>query len=235
MTDKPILQVNDIAKSFTLHAQAGTVLPVFQNVSFDLVGGTCLALTGPSGIGKSTLMRMIYGNFRCPAGTIAVRHKGHVMDIATSHPHHILDVRRYTIGYVSQFLSVIPRVPTLDVVSEPARAQGMDAEEATERARSLLTRLRIPERLWTLSPVTFSGGEQQRVNLARGFAAKYPLMLLDEPTASLDAHNRETVIELITEARDDGAAIIGIFHDQGARKRICNEALDLSPYAERVA
>lgn len=235
MTATPMLRVDNITKAFTLHAQAGARLPVFSEVSFDLAGGQCLALTGPSGIGKSTLMRMIYGNFRCASGEILIRHHGRSVDIATAHPHHVLDVRRYTMGYVSQFLSVIPRVSTLDVVMEPALAQGVDMESAQTRATSLLTRLRIPERLWSLSPVTFSGGEQQRVNLARGFAADYPLMLLDEPTASLDAENRETVIELVSEARDRGVAIIGIFHDHEARTRLCNRTFDLSPYAERAA
>lgn len=235
MSPTPILRVQNVAKSFTLHAQSGTRLPVFEDVTFDLHPGDCMALTGPSGIGKSTLMRMIYGNFRCPAGKIEVRHKDDVVDVASAHPHRVLDVRRYTMGYVSQFLSVIPRVPTSDVVTEPARAQGMETDKASARAQSLLTRLRIPERLWPLSPVTFSGGEQQRVNLARGFAAEYPIMLLDEPTASLDADNRETVIQLISEAKDAGTAIIGIFHDHEARERLCNQFFDLSPYAEKAA
>lgn len=235
MTNEPILRIADISKEFILHAQDGARLPVFERVSFDLHPGDCLALTGPSGIGKSTLMRMIYGNFRCPEGAINIRHDNQHIDIATAIPHRVLDVRRTTMGYVSQFLSVIPRIPTLDVVSEPARAQGVDVDAATAHARELLTRLRIPERLWSLSPVTFSGGEQQRVNLARGFVADYPLMLLDEPTASLDTENRATVIEMIAEARDRGTAIIGIFHDAEARAQLCNRELDLSHFAAKAA
>ena len=235
MTISPILQIQDISKEFILHAQEGARLPVFDRVSFDLYPGDCLALTGPSGIGKSTLMRMIYGNFRCPEGRILVSHSDQQVDIASAHPHRVIDVRRTTMGYVSQFLSVIPRVSTLDVVSEPARAHGLDAIGSEHRAEALLERLRIPERLWTLSPVTFSGGEQQRVNLARGFVAKYPLLLLDEPTASLDPANRATVIEMIKEARAHGTAIIGIFHDAEARNAICNRELDLSQYATKAA
>lgn len=235
MTLTPVLQVDGISKEFVLHAQEGARLPVFERVSFDLSPGDCLALTGPSGIGKSTLMRMIYGNFRCPEGRILVRHGDGQVDIASAHPHRVIDVRRTTMGYVSQFLSVIPRVSTLDVVTEPARAHGLEPAKSEHRARALLTRLRIPERLWSLSPVTFSGGEQQRVNLARGFVAEYPLLLLDEPTASLDPANRETVIEMIKEARALGTAIIGIFHDAEARELLCNRELDLSRYVAKVA
>lgn len=235
MTLTPILQVQDISKEFVLHAQEGARLPIFDGVSFDLYPGDCLALTGPSGIGKSTLMRMIYGNFRCPEGRILVRQENQNIDIPSAHPHQVIDVRRTTMGYVSQFLSVIPRIPTLDVVTEPARAHGLDTVGAEHRAEALLKRLRIPERLWSLSPVTFSGGEQQRVNLARGFVAKYPLMLLDEPTASLDPANRATVIEMIQEARTHGTAIIGIFHDAEARTALCNRELDLSHHAAKAA
>lgn len=229
------LRVSNVAKEFTLHAQDGARLPVFDNVTLEVAAGDCLALVGPSGVGKSTLMRMIYGNFRCPSGKIDVLHDGAWVDIATAHPHRVMDVRKKTMGYVSQFLRVLPRVSTLDVVTEPARAQGMDADIAEQRAKACLTRLRIPERLWALSPVTFSGGEQQRVNLARGFCAKYPIMLLDEPTASLDAANRDTVIDMIRSARDDGAAIIGIFHDDRARRDICNRALDMAQFSIQAA
>lgn len=235
MTLTPILQVQGITKEFILHAQEGARLPVFDRVSFDLYPGDCLALTGPSGIGKSTLMRMIYGNFRCPEGRILVCQDNQNIDIASAHPHQIIDVRRTTMGYVSQFLSVIPRIPTLDVVTEPAKSHGLDAPGAEHRAEALLERLRIPQRLWSLSPVTFSGGEQQRVNLARGFVAKHPLMLLDEPTASLDPTNRATVIEMIQEARAHGTAIIGIFHDAEARAELCNRELDLSHHAAKAA
>lgn len=230
-----MLRVNGAAKEFVLHAHAETRLPVFEAVTCEVSKGDCVALSGPSGVGKSTLMRMIYGNFRCPVGEILVWHGDDWVDIAAAHPHQVLDVRRITMGYVSQFLRVLPRVATLEIVMEPARAQGVAAPEAETRARELLSRLRVPERLWSLSPLTFSGGEQQRVNLARGFAARYPLMLLDEPTASLDDENRTTVIEMIAEARDAGTAMIGIFHDQAARTALCNHQIDMATFAARAA
>jgi alpha-D-ribose 1-methylphosphonate 5-triphosphate synthase subunit PhnL len=141
-------------------------------------------------------------------------------------PRDIIRLRRDTLGYVSQFLRVVPRVPTLDVVSEPLLTLGVPADTAKARACDLLARLNIPQTLWSLSPTTFSGGEQQRVNIARGFAHEFPALLLDEPTASLDATNRAVVLDLIDEAKARGAAIIGIFHDEAARDRVCDREID---------
>ncbi|MDX2266121.1 MAG: phosphonate C-P lyase system protein PhnL [Hyphomicrobiales bacterium] len=223
-----MLTIVNAGKSFTLHAQGGVRIPVLSAVSLSVAAGEAVALSGPSGAGKSSLMRMIYGNYACHEGQIRVEHRGAEVDIARAAPRVILDVRRVTMGYISQFLRVIPRVPALDVVAEPMLARGADPEAAKTRARDLLTRLRIPERLWPLSPVTFSGGEQQRVNIARGFATPYPLMLLDEPTASLDAANRATVIEMIGEARAAGTAIVGIFHDEAVRDAASTRVFDLA-------
>jgi alpha-D-ribose 1-methylphosphonate 5-triphosphate synthase subunit PhnL len=153
------------------------------------------------------------------------------LDLTTAAPREILSLRRETLGYVSQFLRVVPRVPTVDVVAEPLLALGCPEEEARARAEALLERLRIPRALWSLSPTTFSGGEQQRVNIARGFVHAYPALLLDEPTASLDATNRETVLSLIEEAKAKGAAIVGIFHDVAARDRVADREIDVSRFA----
>ena len=209
-----MIKVEGVSKSFTLHLQQGATLSVLHELNLDVACGECVALSGPSGSGKSTLMRMIYGNYLCPTGSIHLQHQTVTVDVAHADAHQILAVRRLTLGYVSQFLRVVPRVPTLDIVAEPLIAAGADRDVAQNRARELLRRLNLPERLWALSPVTFSGGEQQRVNIARGFAYAYPILLLDEPTASLDANNRAVVLELIEEARDRGTAILGIFHDQ---------------------
>jgi alpha-D-ribose 1-methylphosphonate 5-triphosphate synthase subunit PhnL len=190
-----------------------------------------VALSGPSGCGKSTLMRMVYGNYLAEAGAIRVGG----LDVASAAPREILALRRGTLGYVSQFLRVVPRVPALEVVAEPLLALGEPREGAFDRARALLTRLNVPERLWSLSPMTFSGGEQQRVNIARGFAHAYPALLLDEPTASLDPVNREVVLDLIREAKGGGAAILGIFHDAEVRAAVCGREVDVSAFAPRAA
>lgn len=226
-----MIRVENLHKSFTLHNQGGAVIPVMAGASFSVAPGECVALIGSSGAGKSTLMRMIWGNYLAVSGHILVGDT----DVAAAEPREILALRRATLGYVSQFLRVVPRVPTIDVVAEPLRVLGVPAELARARAADLLTRLRIPERLWALSPTTFSGGEQQRVNIARGFAHAYPAMLLDEPTASLDAANRETVLGLIEEAKARGAAIVGIFHDEAARARVADREIDVAAFTPRPA
>ena len=224
-----MIQVSDLSKSFTLHNQGSAVIPVLEAATLTVQPGECVALTGESGAGKSTLMRILYGNYLAAGGSVVI---GGV-DIARAEPHEIIALRRETLGYVSQFLRVIPRVPALDVVAEPLLALDVPEEKARARARDLLTRLRIPETLWSLSPTTFSGGEQQRVNIARGFAHAFPVLLVDEPTASLDAVNRETVLQLIEEARDGGAAIVGIFHDAAARNRVADREVDVSQFTPR--
>ena len=226
-----MIDLRDVSKTFTLHNQGSAVIEVITGASFQVAAGECVALTGASGAGKSTLMRMIYGNYLTQSGTIRI---GDV-DIVGAQPREVITLRREVLGYVSQFLRVVPRVPTLEVVAEPLRAVGVSAEAAEDRARTLLRQLNIPERLWSLSPTTFSGGEQQRVNIARGFAHAHPAMLLDEPTASLDATNREVVLSLIEDAKARGAAIIGIFHDEAARTRVCDREIDVSCFASGVA
>ncbi len=226
-----MIEISGLSKTFTLHNQGGAVIEVMRGAQLSVAPGECVGLAGPSGAGKSTLMRMIWGNYLAAAGRIVV---GGV-DIAGAEPREILALRRETLGYVSQFLRVLPRVPTLDVVAEPLLALGVDEGAARERAADLLARLNIPEALWSLSPTTFSGGEQQRVNIARGFVHPYPALLLDEPTASLDAANREVVLSLIEEAKARGAAIVGIFHDEGARSRVCDRIVDVGAFAPRAA
>ncbi|MBE1293377.1 MAG: phosphonate C-P lyase system protein PhnL [Rhodobacteraceae bacterium] len=226
-----MIEIKNLSKTFTLHNQGGVVIPVMDAAELSVARGECVALTGASGAGKSTLMRMIYGNYLAAGGSIIVDG----VDVVTAEPREILALRRDVLGYVSQFLRVVPRVPTLDVVAEPLLAVGVETEAARDRARNLLARLNIPERLWSLSPTSFSGGEQQRVNIARGFAHTYPAMLLDEPTASLDAANRETVLSLIEEAKARGSAIIGIFHDEAARDRVCDREIDVSVFTPGMA
>jgi len=226
-----MIDIRDVSKSFTLHNQGSAVIRVMEGASLHVAPGECVALTGASGAGKSTLMRVIYGNYLAASGSVLVGG----LDVVQAEPREILQLRREVLGYVSQFLRVVPRVPTVDVVAEPLLALGADPDAARARAEALLSRLNIPERLWKLSPTTFSGGEQQRVNIARGFAHAYPALLLDEPTASLDAANRAVVLELIEEAKARGAAIVGIFHDVEARARVCDRVVDVSAFTPGAA
>ncbi len=229
-----MISLKGVSKSFVMHLQGSAIIPVVNNVTFDVARGECVVLGGPSGAGKSSLLRMIYGNYRCGNGTIELRHRDRMVDVVSALPREVIRVRRSTVGYVSQFLRVIPRVPTLEIVASAARDQGVDAVEAERRARSVLARLNVPERLWSLPPATFSGGEQQRTNIARGFVADHPILLLDEPTASLDAANRAAVVELIHERKARGVAVLGIFHDEDVRDRVADRIVDVTQFAATV-
>ncbi|NVK34660.1 MAG: phosphonate C-P lyase system protein PhnL [Rhodobacteraceae bacterium] len=229
------LSLKSVGKSFQMHLQGGLTLPVVTNVELEVFSGECVVLGGPSGAGKSSILKMIYGNYRCDEGQIliATGENGEtVLDIAKAEPRRMLSLRSNTIGYVSQFLRVIPRVSAEDVVAEPLIAQGADEKTAVNKARDLLTRLNVPNRLWTLPPATFSGGEQQRVNIARGFITNYPMLLLDEPTASLDAANRAVVVELVEEKKASGVAMLGILHDLDVRERIADRIVDVTNFKQ---
>ncbi len=216
----PLLAVRGLRKHFTLHLRGGRRLPVLEGVDFDLHAGECLALMGPSGSGKSTLMKCLWGSYGTDGGRIDYRRAdGRVVDLAAAEPRAVQALRAQEIAYVSQFLRALPRVPALDV------AAGHD--ERREAARALLSRLNLPEDLWGLPPATFSGGEQQRVNIARGLARPSRLLLLDEPTASLDAANRRVVVALVREALAAGTAVVGIFHDEEVRDALATRTLEM--------
>lgn len=227
----PMIEITRASKTFTMHLQNGIRLPVVSGVSLHVDAGECVVLAGPSGAGKSSILKMIFGNYRCDQGRIAVRHDGAVIDIATAQPREVLRVRRQTLGYVSQFLRAVPRVATLDVVAEPLIFNGVPREDARAQAGEFLRRLNIAERLWTLPPSTFSGGEQQRVNIARGFISDMPILLLDEPTASLDAANRKIVVELVEEKKVRGVAMVAIVHDDEIRNLIADRVVDVTSFA----
>jgi alpha-D-ribose 1-methylphosphonate 5-triphosphate synthase subunit PhnL len=227
----PILAVSGVDKTFTMHLQGGQRLPVLARLAFEVHAGECVALGGASGAGKSSILKMVYGNYAVNRGSIQLRAGGRVIDIAAAGPREVLAARRDTVGYVSQFLHCVPRVAALQIVAEPLIERGERAAAARDRAAELLARLAIPERLWALPPATFSGGEQQRVNIARGFVTELPLLLLDEPTASLDARNREAVTELIREKLGRGTAVLGIFHDAEVRDAVADRVVPVEMFA----
>ena len=221
------IRVENIHKTFVLHQQHGVRLPVLADASLTVNAGECVVLHGHSGSGKSTLLRSLYANYLPDSGHIWVNHQGEWLDMVQAEARQILAVRRHTLGWVSQFLRVIPRISALDVVMQPLLEQGADRTECRERAETLLNQLNVPQRLWQLAPSTFSGGEQQRVNIARGFIVDYPILLLDEPTASLDSRNSAAVVALIEQAKRRGAAIVGIFHDEGVRQQVADRLYDM--------
>jgi alpha-D-ribose 1-methylphosphonate 5-triphosphate synthase subunit PhnL len=226
-----MIDISNAAKTFTMHLQGGVELPVVRGVSFHVEPGECVVLSGPSGAGKSSILKMMFGNYRCDGGRIGIRHQGSMIDLARAEPRQVLSVRRATIGYVSQFLRAVPRVATIDVVAEPLIVNGVTRPDAREKAGELLHRLNIPERLWALPPSTFSGGEQQRVNIARGFISDLPILLLDEPTASLDAANGAVVVELIDQKKRQGVAMVAIVHDDEIRHLIADRIVDVTSFA----
>jgi alpha-D-ribose 1-methylphosphonate 5-triphosphate synthase subunit PhnL len=229
------LSVRNLAKTFTMHLRGGISLPVVENVTFDINAGECVVLGGPSGAGKSSILKMVYGNYGVDSGEVLIAHDGRQVDLASADPRTVLTLRRDAIGYVSQFLRTVPRVSALDVVAEPLVVRGTDKEEAQRRAGEMLSRLNLPERLWSLPPATFSGGEQQRVNIARGFITHHPVLLLDEPTASLDAANRAVVVGMIAQKKREGVAMLGIFHDEDVRAEVADRIVDVTGFAPKVA
>jgi len=230
-----MLELENVCKHFTLHHQNSAQLEVLKNVNLQVLAGECVVLDGPSGMGKSTLIKLVYANYRPSGGTIRLRQRdGSQLELGEASPRELVRMRRDDMGYVSQFLRVIPRVGAQDVVAESLLAEGEDDPAALARAReqagAWLERLRIPQRLWALPPATFSGGEQQRVNIARNMIKPRPLLLLDEPTASLDKANTQTVIALIAEAVARGAAVMGIFHDPAVAAAVATRRIDVATF-----
>ena len=235
MSARPVLALESVSKHFTLHLRGGAEIGVIGNVSLAVAPGECVVLGGPSGVGKSSILKMIYGNYRASSGRILIADGEAHIDITRATPREILSLRARVVGYVSQFLRVIPRVSTLDIVTETARVDGVSEAAALASAKDLLSLLNLPEKLWSLPPATFSGGEQQRVNIARGLAAPRSLLLLDEPTASLDHTNRQTVVALIERKKREGVAIVGIFHDEDVRNAVADRVIDVSRFPARPA
>ncbi len=225
---RTLIRVQALEKTFTLHMRGGLRIPVFSGVDLDVAEGECVVLAGLSGSGKSTLLRSLYANYKPGGGAVLIRHDDKWVDLVTAPPRTVLDVRRRTMGHVSQFLRVIPRIGTVDLVAAPLIEAGVGADAAHRQACALLRRLRLPEDLWDVPPATFSGGEQQRVNIARSMIRPYPILLLDEPTASLDDANRQTVVELIEEAKARGTAVVGIFHDADVRAAVGTRTFDVT-------
>ncbi|MBC7801231.1 MAG: ATP-binding cassette domain-containing protein, partial [Gemmatimonadaceae bacterium] len=133
-----MLDARGVSKTFTLHLQGGTRIPVLDGIDLTVSAGECVALAGASGAGKSTLMRSLYGSYRADAGHILVRHEGAMVDIARADPRLVLRVRRDSLGYVSQFLRVVPRVSALEIVAEQAVLRGVAPDRARRDAAALL-------------------------------------------------------------------------------------------------
>ncbi|HEY9594531.1 MAG TPA: ATP-binding cassette domain-containing protein [Spirochaetia bacterium] len=230
MSATGLVRCEGLAKTFRMHVRGGATLGAFRDVSFTLDRGEFLGVAGPSGAGKSTLLRCVYRTCIPTAGRIWYTDAGRrVHDLATADEHDVLGLRRGEIGYVSQFFSVIPRVSALDTVVDDMVARGAARAEGEQRARELLERLRIPRHLWDMYPSTFSGGEKQRINIIRAISMKPRLLLLDEPTASLDAATALEAVALFREMKTQGTAMIGVFHDRALLKSLSDGILEMRP------
>jgi len=229
MNDTPILRVEAYSKQFELHEQ-GKIIPSSCDVNLSVYSGRLTALIGPTGAGKSTVLKGIYRTYLPSTGRLIYQTaSGHEIDLAQADEHQILELRRTEIAYVTQFLHALPRQATEDVVAQPLLLKGMDKAKARDIARNMLAAMNLPERLWNISPATFSGGEKQRVNLARGLVSRPRLLLLDEPTASLDPKTTDKVVRLIENLKDEGVAMLAIFHHPELVKRMADDVVELEP------
>jgi alpha-D-ribose 1-methylphosphonate 5-triphosphate synthase subunit PhnL len=223
------LKVHNLGKTFTLHNRGGIQVLAFNNIDFSLECGQLLALSGPSGAGKSSILKTIFRTYLADHGNILFRRgNGTEIDLASCPENKVLDLRRREIGFVTQFLKILPRISALDGVAHPLIEIGVEEEEARDQARRMLMRLGIRRELFNLSPLTFSGGEQQRINIARGIIAPKELILLDEPTASLDKKSSDVVLELLADLKKRGIAMIAIFHDQRKIEQIADVAVTIT-------
>ncbi len=229
MSIQPILKVENFSKTFILHEQ-GKELPSSSNVNLEAYAGQLPALVGPTGAGKSSVLKSIYRTYLPSSGKLLfTNQEGTQVNLATADEHEILELRQEEIGFVTQFLHTLPRQSTEDIVAMPLILKGVAKQEALDKAHVILSQLNLPKRLWGISPATFSGGEKQRVNLARGLLAQPRLLLLDEPTASLDAKTTDRVVEIINDLKSSGTAMVAIFHDMQLVDRLAEHVVRLEP------
>ncbi|QDF28893.1 phosphonate C-P lyase system protein PhnL [Halarcobacter anaerophilus] len=222
------LEVKNLNKNFTIHTQGGMKVKGFENINFSVKNGEFLSLFGPSGAGKSSILKTLFRTYNTTKGEILFhRDNKEIVDISKASESEILELRHAEIGYVSQFLQVLPRVSAVDVVAQQLIFKGEEQTSSRQKAKEMLAYLSIKEELFDLSPLTFSGGEQQRVNIAKGIIAPKSLLLLDEPTASLDKNNTMKVVEKLKELKKQGVAMIGIFHDLEAMEMISDNIYKL--------
>lgn len=223
-----ILTVEDYAKTFHLH-ERNKIIPSASRVNLSVYSGKLTALVGPTGAGKSSVLQGIYRTYLPSAGRILFRTRtGDVVNLARADEHQVLELRKQEISFVTQFLHCLPRKSAIDVVAEPLFARGVLVEEARERAAKLLQQLAVPGHLWNVPPATFSGGEKQRVNLARGLIAQPRLLLMDEPTASLDPATTERVVAHIETLKATGIGMLAIFHHPDLVRRLADDVVELS-------
>ena len=223
-----ILDIDGVSKTFEMHVLDGKTVAGLADVRFSVDEGEFVAIVGESGSGKSSLLKCIHRTYEPTSGTIRFRTEDGEIDLASCSDRDVLAVRGSELGYASQFLDEIPRVPAVDVVARPMWEQGTNREAARERARELLAALSLPADLFDAYPATFSGGERQRVNFARAIGPRPRLLLLDEPTSALDPETRASALELLDSYLPTSTTVIGVFHNYEVVRRIADRVVVLA-------
>jgi alpha-D-ribose 1-methylphosphonate 5-triphosphate synthase subunit PhnL len=222
-----IIDVHNLSKAFDLHILSDKRINALYRINMSMAEGEIIGLTGKSGSGKSSLMKCLYRTYLATSGEIRYASRSGVVNLVTASDHEIIELRRAEIRYCSQFLSVIPRVSAIDVVCEILFRTERDKDAARTRAKEILEQVGLPTALWDAYPVTFSGGEQQRINVARAVISRPRLLLIDEPTASLDTRTKDVVIDLIRGLKQNGTSVLCISHDEYTLDKLSDRRLHL--------
>jgi alpha-D-ribose 1-methylphosphonate 5-triphosphate synthase subunit PhnL len=222
-----ILEINDLSKVFNLHILKNKKLEALKSINFTLAEGEIIGLTGKSGSGKSSLMKCIYRTYLASGGQINYKSIHGMVDLVKATDHEVIELRKNEITYCSQFLSVIPRVSAVDVVCENLFKVNTDKEAARYKAKGMLQQLGLLEELWDAFPVTFSGGEQQRINVARAIITSPRFLLIDEPTASLDPKTKDVVVDMLLDLKKHGTSILCISHDEYTIEKLVDRRINL--------
>ncbi len=221
----PVLTVRNLHKTFTLHTIDGRTVVSLDGIDLDVAAGEHVAIAGPNGAGKSSLLRCIHRTYLPDSGSIVLHRADGPVQLTELPDRAMAALRGRDICYVSQFLEAPPRTGALEVVAEAARRRGLGPDVAREAAAASLRRLGLEEALWDVDCGVLSGGERQRINLAAGTVSPPRLMLLDEPVSALDPENRELALNLVASLTSEGAAVVAVFHDLGAIRRLATRVL----------
>lgn len=225
---EPILEIRGLSKQFYLHEQNREIKSC-NDIYFKLNKGEFIGIVGTSGAGKSTVLRCIYRTYLASEGEVIYQSLSYgKVDLLLAAEREIVHLRKVEIGYVSQFLSILPRTTAKEHVIEGALDAGFSEEEALVKAEEMLRYFKLNETLWDIYPNTFSGGEKLRLNLAHAMVKAPRLLLLDEPTASLDNATKQLVKELLMRLKKEGTSIIGIFHDLEFMEGLCDKVYNIS-------
>ncbi|MGH3477970.1 MAG: ATP-binding cassette domain-containing protein [Pseudonocardiaceae bacterium] len=223
-----VLEIRGLTKSFTLHTVDGRTVDSLHRVDLDVAAGEHVALAGPSGAGKSSLLRCVHRSYLPDSGTVTLRMNSVLVELTTLPDRAMARLRGRELGYVSQFLAAPPRTGPLEIVATAARRRGLSRSDATEAATLALRGLELDEALWDVDCGVLSGGERQRVNLAAGTVCPPRLLLLDEPVSALDPVNRERALALVESLTVQGVAVLAVFHDTDAMRRLATRVVQLA-------